>query len=43
MDDWDLTHHNSENCLFNNMSGFIDGNVGYKIDKFMKKEKNELF
>jgi hypothetical protein len=43
LDDWDLTYHNSEDCLFVNMSGFIDGNVGFKIDKFMKKEKNELF
>jgi len=43
LDDWDLAHHNSENCLFINMSGFIDGNVGYKIDKFMKKEENGLF
>jgi hypothetical protein len=38
LDDWDLSEHNSENCKFIEMSGFISGNVGYKIDEFMKKE-----
>ena len=38
LDDWDLSEHNSDSCLFINMSGFISGNVGYKIDRFMKEK-----
>jgi len=37
LDDWDLSEHNSDTCLFIEMNGFISGNVGFKIDQFMKK------
>ena len=36
LDDWDLQHlqDKNEDCLFVNMSGFIDGNVGFMIHRF---------
>jgi len=36
IDDMDLKHLENENCLFCEVKGFINGNVGYKIRNFFK-------
>jgi len=41
LDDWDLKKHQDENCLYVSMCGFIDGNVGFMINSFMKYNKLE--
>ena len=38
LDDMDLTHLENENCLFCMTKGFISGNHGYKIKKFIEKK-----
>ena len=35
IDDMDLEHHISENCIYCYIHGFIDGGVGYKINNFL--------
>ena len=36
LDDMDLKEHESDNCIYCYVHGFIDGNIGYKIHNFLK-------